>query len=173
MVGGEGPGGGTPDGLQPGPGPVSVRPMPTPDDSGPTPVELYKMAVEEMRFQVSHNWSRTQYLLGFNAAILTAGAAVATQEGRSAAMVFVVGLVASVLSAAAVRTQHEYYRTARNRMVAIEEEVVTRPAYRINTTTSLGGSPRAVSVTQVVYLLFGVMAIVNVIGFVTILAARN
>jgi hypothetical protein len=43
------------------------------DDGDRVPaVDLYKNCVDEYRFQVLHNWSRTQYLLAFNAAILAA-----------------------------------------------------------------------------------------------------
>lgn len=133
-----------------------------------SPGELYKMAIDEMRFQVTHNWSRTQYLLGFNAAILAGGAAVAGRPGRSASLVFILGMAAAVLSAAAVRTEHGYYRAARDRMRKIEETVVP-PDRRVNTTTTLGGEPRAVSVTQVVYLLLAAMAAADVVGALVVL----
>lgn len=36
-------------------------------------VDLYKVAVEEYRFQVDLNWKRTQYFLALNVAILGCG----------------------------------------------------------------------------------------------------
>ena len=136
------------------------------------PADLYKISVEEYRFQAQFNWSRTQYLLAFNAAILTAAAAVASRPGRSAALVFVLGAVAALLSALAVRTQHDYYRAARDRMRRVEEALAVPPDQRIDTTTTLGGRKRVASVNQVVYLLLSSIAVANVIGCVIILASR-
>ena len=39
-------------------------------------IRLYEIAVEEYRFQVQLNWNRAQYLLGFNTAVIAAGAAL-------------------------------------------------------------------------------------------------
>lgn len=36
--------------------------------------QLYKLAIEEYRFQVNLNWQRSQYFLGLNAAIISVGA---------------------------------------------------------------------------------------------------
>ncbi|MEJ7741251.1 MAG: hypothetical protein WKF73_01150 [Nocardioidaceae bacterium] len=49
--------------------------------------------MEEYRFQAQYNWSRTQYLLGFNVAILVAGTVVAARPGRGAALVFLLGAI--------------------------------------------------------------------------------
>lgn len=51
--------------------PVARLPQGTSGDGGEvTPVELYKNAIEEYRFQAKFNWSRTQYMLVFNTGIL-------------------------------------------------------------------------------------------------------
>lgn len=80
---------------------------------GVPPFEVYRMAVDEYRFQAQYNWSRTQYLLGLNVAVLAAATAVAATPGKGAVLVFAFGVVASILSALDVRTQHDYYRAAR------------------------------------------------------------
>ncbi len=136
------------------------------------PGDLYKMAVEEYRFQAQYNWSRTQYLLAFNAAILTAAAAVASRPGRSAALVFILGSVAAGLSTLVVRTQHDYYRAARDRMRRIEDALAISADQRIDTTATLGKRRRAASVNQVVYLLLASIGIANIVGCVIILAGR-
>jgi hypothetical protein len=47
------------------------RRFPTgPADGDLPPIETYKIAVEEHRFQAQFNWSRTQYLLALNALVL-------------------------------------------------------------------------------------------------------
>lgn len=143
------------------------------DGGGIPPEAIYKTAVEEYRFQAQYNWSRTQYFLAFNAAILTAGSAVASRPGKSAALVFLIGVVGSVLAALAVRTQHDYYRAARNRLQRIEDAHHIPLEHRIDTTTTMGGrSGRTVSVNQVAYLLFAVLAVSDVIGAVIVLVRK-
>ncbi len=152
----------------------SVAPWPhEPTNGGDLPpTDLYKLAVEEYRFQAQFNWSRTQYLLAFNAAILTAAAAVASRPGRSAALVFLLGVVAAVLSVTVVRTQHDYYRAARDRMRRLEEALGVAPDQRTDTTSTLGGRRRTLSVNQVVYLLLVAMAIANAVGSLIVLVSR-
>jgi len=54
--------------------PVARLPQGTSGDDGSvTPVELYKNAIEEYRFQAKFNWSRTQYMLVFNTGICSRG----------------------------------------------------------------------------------------------------
>src|SRR5687767_12786859 len=115
-----------------------------PTDDGLPPADLYKTAVDEYRFQATHNWSRTQYLLAFNLAILASASAVGSQPGRSAALVFAAGCVAAASSVFAVRTQHDYYRAARDRMRRIEEALHVPPDLRADTTSTLGGRSRLV-----------------------------
>ncbi|MEJ5945471.1 hypothetical protein WDZ17_09225 [Pseudokineococcus basanitobsidens] len=130
--------------------------------------DLYRVAVEEYRFQAQFNWSRTQYLLAFNAAILAA--AVAVSGGRPAALVFGLGAVAAVLSASAVHTQHGYYRAARDRMRQVEERMEVPVEQRVTTTAVLGGRRRPrPNVTQVTYLLFAALFLAHVVGAVVVL----
>lgn len=151
----------------------SVAPWPhEPTNGGDLPpADLYKLAVNEYRFRAQFNWSRTQYLLAFNAAILTAGAAVASRPGSSAALVFVLGAVAASLSPVAIRTQHDYYRAARDRMRRVEEAIGVPPHQQIDTTSTLGDRRRAVSVNQVVYLLLAAMAAADVVGSLIIVVS--
>ena len=141
---------------------------PPPDDGIP-PVELYKNAVEEYRFQVQFNWSRTQYLLAFNAAILAAAVALSAREDRGASLVFALGVVASLLSAVAQRTQHRYYRAARDRLRRVETMFDIPEEARVDTTSKLGGRRQSVKVQHVVYLLFAAMAVAQFIGFLIVL----
>jgi hypothetical protein len=141
----------------------------SPAAGAPSAGELYRVAVEEYRFQAQFNWSRTQYFLAFNAAILAA--AVALSAGRPAALVFGLGAVAAVLSASAVHTQHGYYRAARNRMREVEERYGVPAEQRVTTTATLGGRPRPrPNVTQVTYLLFGALLVAHVAGAALVLA---
>lgn len=149
----------------------SVARLPgTPTGGGIPPADLYRIAVEEYRFQAQHNWSRTQYLLGFNAVILAAAIALPDRAGRSAALVFVVGIFAAALSAAVVHQQHDYYRAARDHMRRMEDRYQIPPDERLDTTSSMGRRPRAASVNQVVYLLLALIAAADLGGAVLLLA---
>lgn len=62
----------------------SLQRLPTGNHGEPPLADLYKSAMEEYRFQASFNWSRTQYLLGPNVAVLTAGTVVSSwARGRA------------------------------------------------------------------------------------------
>ena len=85
-------------------------------------VEIYRVAVEEYRFQVRLNWDRAQSMLLFNAAVLAAGAGLIklTDQSPYTIAVFAVGVVSSVMSYIAVGLQHSYYHNARDRMRQLE-----------------------------------------------------
>jgi Mn2+/Fe2+ NRAMP family transporter len=146
----------------------SVAHLPGRGGGGDLPPEaVYGAAVEEYRFQARYNWSRTQYHLGFNVAILAAATAVATRpEGHAAALVFFLGIVAAGLSASVVHTQHDYYRAARNHMARVEDDLGVPLRQRLDTTASMGTRRRKVSVNQLVYFLLAVIALADAIGAV-------
>jgi hypothetical protein len=129
------------------------------------PGVIYRAAVDEHRFQARYNWSRTQYLLGFNVAILAAATAVATRpHGHAAALVFLLGAVAADLSALVVRTQHDDYRAARNRMQRVEADLNVPPGQRLDTTATMSQRRRKLSVNQLVYFLLAVIALADIAG---------
>jgi hypothetical protein len=143
--------------------------MPRPANSGGgdiPPADIYKVAVEEYRFQAQFNWQRTQYLLVLNAGVLAAGAAVTANAKRPgiASVVFGFGILAAVLAVLAIRQQRDYYRAARNRMRRIEADYLIPPDHRTDTTTSLGGRTRFASVNQLVFMLFAGIAVADVAG---------
>lgn len=144
---------------------VSRLPNEATDGSDRVPAsDVYKVAVEEYRFQATFNWSRTQYMLVFNTAVLAAAAAVASRPGHSAALIFLLGVVACILSVLIVRTQQGYYRAARDRMRRVEEAVGIPREQRTDTTSTLGGRRRRVSVTQLVYVLLASVAVADLLG---------
>jgi len=82
--------------------------------------DLYQMHVEEYRFQVRLNWTRTQYFIVFNAGVLSIAAGLyrfgLRRNLAPLGFLFGLGLLASVLAMFATATQHGYYRTARDGM---------------------------------------------------------
>lgn len=140
-----------------------LRPDGDSDDPLP-PIDLYRLAVEEYRFQAEFNWKRTQYLLAFNAAILAAGLAVAGRFGGFAVPVFGLGIVACVLASLILRQQHSYYRAARTRMTRIEERWnIPDP---VDTTATLGQRKRSYSVTGLIHVLLAAIAIADAVALV-------
>lgn len=133
-------------------------------------LDVYKIAVDEYRLQADFNWKRTQYLLAFNAAILAAGAGVGARPGSAAALVFVLGAVAAVMSLFITRKQHGYYRAARDRMRRLEAALDLPQEQRTDTTSTLGGRSRSVSVIQLVHLLFLALAAAHIVGIGVVLA---
>ena len=142
-------------------------------EDGVPPADLYKIAVDEYRFQAQFNWSRTQYLLAFNAGILAVAVGLASQQGRLTATVFGLGAVAAVLSVFVVKVQHGYYRAARDHMRRIEDQLLIPTDQRLDTTAKLGGRKRTVSVNMVVYLLLGCVVVANVVGIGATLLRSN
>lgn len=150
-----------------------MTPWPRRDDSGDDgdrPLELYKIAVDEYRFQARYNWSRTQYLLALNVAILAAAAAIASRSGHGAAYVFAIGVVAAALSPFVLQTQHRYYRAARDHMRRVEDDLNLPDRQRIDTTATLGMRGRLLSVNQAVYLFFGLLAVADAVGIAMVVA---
>ncbi len=137
-----------------------LRPEGSGGDDMP-PIDLYRLAVEEYRFQAEFNWKRTQYLLAFNVAILAAGTAVSGQFGAYAVPVFALGAVACLLAIMVMRQQRDYYRAARDRMARVEELFKIAPEARVDTTSTLGRRDRFISVTGLIYLLTGMVALAD------------
>jgi hypothetical protein len=141
---------------------------------GPPPIppqDIYRIAVDEYRFQAQFNWTRTQYLLGLNALILVAGTTLSRPAGTVAMLVFSFGAIAAVLSALVIRTQHGYYRSARSHMVRIEIDLGIPVDQRLDTTTTLGDRPRFLSVNQVIYLLLGAIAVADASGAIIVISS--
>lgn len=130
------------------------------------PIDLYRLAVEEYRFQAEFNWKRTQYLLAFNAAIVAAGSAVSGRFGAFGVPVFALGALACVLAIFVMRQQHDYYRAARDRMRRVEEMENIPLEIRVDTTATLGKRRRSVSVTQLIYLLTAAVCVADVAGVI-------
>jgi hypothetical protein len=132
-------------------------------------LELYKSSVDEYRFQVQLNWSRSQYLLAFNVAIVAAGAGLVKVGGTFGSVltagVFAVGIVTAVLSIAVTAVQHGYYRTARDRMRRFEERLNIKRELRVDTTPAMRSRVKRLGrITTMLYLIFAFTALLDFIG---------
>jgi hypothetical protein len=137
-------------------------------------LELYRLAVEEYRFQVNLNWQRTQYLLAFNVGVLGVSIALLSVRVHGATFltgfVFLLGAVSSVLSMLALQTQHGYYRSAREKFKTLEQLLALQPELQIETTPGMEAVPggkapaRRVRVQTVVLTLLAAVALVDLLG---------
>lgn len=137
--------------------------------------ELYRLAVEEYRFQVQLNWDRAKYFLGFNTAVIAAATGLfkvgATADGLVVGL-FVVGLVSALLSAGIMRVQHDYYRSARDAMLREaaalglgERSLTTTPGAQRSRTTRVA---RLTRVQNFFYAVLLVCATVDGLGVVLV-----
>lgn len=80
----------------------------------PNILDLYKIAIEEYRFEVRLNWDRTRYYLAFNAAIVGVGAGLLRLGTELAASVFVafvfaMGIISAWLGVQSIKRGHQYF----------------------------------------------------------------
>lgn len=96
--------------------------------------DLYKIAVEEYRFEVKLNTDRMIHYLVFNAAVLSVGAGLLKAGGSPLTtgfvlLLFAAGIPTAVLGVRAVKKGHEYYRRAVYKKTLIEAMLgLHRPA---------------------------------------------
>ncbi len=99
------------------------------DDDREELLTLYKLALDEYRFQVNLNWSRTQYYIALNVAILgiaTGLFRIQANKTLTASIglgLYATGIVCCVLSLAANQVQRNYYRQAKRHKAMIEERL--------------------------------------------------
>jgi len=87
-------------------------------------LDLHKIAVEEIRFEVTLNWQRTQYYFTVNTAVIAVAAGLLKSDERAAAgmvmALFLVGCVLAYLAERMIRQGHTYYRRAVFKKALIE-----------------------------------------------------
>lgn len=107
--------------------------------------QLYRVAIEEYRFQVTLNWQRSQYYFVLNAALIAAGGSlfgIQGDRGRPfAAVLFFIGFFAVLLAMLVTRTQNSYYREAREKLKQLQQRLGLGE-FGISTTPSMGSRYR-------------------------------
>lgn len=133
--------------------------------------QLYKIAVEEYRFQVNLNWQRSQYFLGLNAIIIGVGAGLVqlqptgTEDGAPLTVaVFLVGVVLAMSSIFGLWQQHAYYRKARDRMLDVGDLLDLGILAVASTPGSVGQSKRLLKVQNVSYVVLAILGCVDLFG---------
>ncbi len=90
--------------------------------------DLYKIAVEEYRFEVRLGWDRANYFLVLNSAILAVATGLLKADNPPFVYVFVsllffFGATTSIAGALSIAKAHEYYRKTIVKKTAIEERL--------------------------------------------------
>ena len=80
--------------------------------------------------------------------------------------IYVLGVLSAGLSILIVRTQHDYYRAARDRMRRVEAVYEIPEVMRVDTTTTLGNRSRLASVHTLVQCLLGAVIVANAVGII-------
>ncbi len=90
--------------------------------------ELYKVAIDEYRFNVELSWNRTRYYLVLSTGILGVGAGLfGSINDRNTLFLLIVlfgiGIVVARLGIASTHKGHEYYRRAAYKKTLIEDHL--------------------------------------------------
>lgn len=128
------------------------------------PADLYRIAVEEYRFQVNLNWQRVQYMLGLNALILVF--AVGQHDSQYSILAYIAGAGTAVVSMLWQSVQHGYYRVARDKVLALGEELEVGDSVVGSTLTARGITGRHLRVRSLLTALLGLFAVLNIAGIV-------
>jgi hypothetical protein len=78
-------------------------------------LDLYRLALDEYRFEVRLGWDRTTYFLALNSAILGVATGLLKLDNPPAvylfiALLFILGLGTSTIGSISIKRNHEYYR---------------------------------------------------------------
>jgi hypothetical protein len=90
-------------------------------------LDLYKIVIDEYRFEVTLNWQRTQYYFTVNTAVIAVAASMVKLSGLEGwlppliiGMLFGLGFATAYLARRMIETGHTYYRRAVYKKTLIE-----------------------------------------------------
>lgn len=137
------------------------------DDGRGEYLELYKLALDDYRFQVQLNQSRSQYFLVLNIGIISiASGLISMASGPYSALIaliYIAGALFCAFSIVALRVQRKFYKSARDQKSRFEgilelQEASITPVQRGNKVWSF------VTFKNMVDMMLGSMAFLNLIG---------
>jgi uncharacterized membrane protein YciS (DUF1049 family) len=137
-------------------------------------LELYKLALEDYRFQVQLNWGRSQYFLVLNIGIIgiATGIVQSAEDAISplVAVLYLAGFAFCVFSIAALQVQRKYYIAARDQKKRFENELqlgersitpVQRPSKKIRRLTTFKSFVNIMLVGLAVLNLYSVYFVIT------------
>lgn len=131
-------------------------------------LDLYKVAVEEYRFQVKLNADRSRDYFVANSAIFAAAITLLGQAKLPllSGVVFVIGFVVAALSILGTHTQHGYYRDTRNAVRQLERRLGITDLTLIRTKPTGSRYRRFGSVTRFNFVILGLLGTLDIVGAV-------
>ena len=108
--------------------------------------DLYRLAIDEYRFNVKLSWDRTRFFVGLNAVLVTAASALMRFiDGPAILLVAIpiIGVVVCVLGIRTARNGHNYYRRSIYKKTLIEHQLGLT-----NQLTACGFSGATLSITS-------------------------
>lgn len=127
--------------------------------------ERYTHAADAVRWQVSLAETRAGRFMGFTALLLAAG--LAASPGGYSALFFLLGAFSAVFSAAAMHTDHEYYRAVRATMISLAgavDALAGKPVTPRATPGQGSGKWRLISVQWAQRFIMAAMFLVGIVG---------
>jgi len=123
---------------------------------------LYKIALEEYRFQVRLNWDRTTYHLTLSSGLIAVAAGLlklgtASPVNLAVAGVFLIGMCVSVIGIKTIRKGHTYYRNIIVKKTLLEDQLglmkplegyAAKPTLAVGTTVGQNEHIQILSNTQ-------------------------
>jgi hypothetical protein len=139
--------------------------------------EHYDRCIDEYRFQVNLNWSRSQYFFVLNVGVLIAGIGLLSASPVPTAapiVVFLLGALCAGIAMLVSRTQHGYYRNIRDLKQRLEVRLALGDD-RIATTPGMGGvRARLARLTTLQAVVLGALCLADLFGAaVSIVAAAE
>jgi hypothetical protein len=136
-------------------------------------LELYKIAVEEYRFQVKLNADRSRDYVVLNSAIIAAAITLLGQAKLPAlaGLVFAIGLVVALLSILGTDTQHGYYRDTKNAKQQLERQLGIADLTLVKTKPTGSRYRRFGSVTRFNFVILSLLAVLDGAGVAYILVS--
>lgn len=137
-------------------------------------MQLYLAALQNYQFQVNLTWSRTQYCLTLNAALVSVAAGLIRLDNEAGKVlvgaVFAVGFSASMFSILALDVGRSYYVPVMQRMRILEARLGIQE-YGVRTTAEQGGPTRRMNITHSLKVLFFGIAVIDAGGVLYALLA--
>lgn len=158
-------------------------------------LDLYRLALDEYRFEVRLGWDRTTYFLVLNSGILTVATGLLKLDNPPAVYLFIgilflLGFATSAIGSISITKSHEYYRRTIVKKTLLENRMGLTDAipgmnsslnFSIGTTAGQGGHLRILedpdayisgklkrtAITFWLRCIFIALAVVDVIGAAT------
>jgi hypothetical protein len=128
-------------------------------------LELYRLALEDYRFQVQLNWGRSQYFLVLNLSLIgIATGIVQLGQGTISVLVgfmYLAGLLFCVFSIIALQAQRKFYRAARDQKQWFEDELELGPAAITPAEHSQSKVSKLWTFKMFVNVMFGLLGALN------------